>query len=205
VLNKLGLASLILMSKQDYFRIADLSPESEDYFKKLPGYDTLRLVLARKIVLVEGPSDELVFQRAYRDRHGRLPIEDGIDVLSTRGLSFKRFLDIAVPLKKQVVVVRDNDGKEPEAVLAGYADYLEHDFVTVRVGNNKDLKTLEPQLLASNGLASLNGVLGRSDSSDDDLLKFMGNNKTTCALAIFDAEDSLAMPSYITEALDDLT
>jgi hypothetical protein len=33
----------------------------------------------------------------------------------------------------------------------------------------------------------------------------MGNNKTTCALAIFDAEDSLAMPSYITEALDDLT
>ena len=40
-----------------------------NYFKKLPGYDTLRLVLAKRVILVEGPSDELVVQRAYRDAH----------------------------------------------------------------------------------------------------------------------------------------
>jgi hypothetical protein len=34
------------------------------------GLDTLRLVLADRIVLGEGPSDEIVFERFYRDVHG---------------------------------------------------------------------------------------------------------------------------------------
>ena len=205
VLNKLGLASLILMSgDQTSLRITDLSADSEDYFKKLPGYDTLRLVLARKVVLVEGPSDELIFQRAYRDRHHKVPIHDGVDVLSTRGLSFKRFLDLAVPLQRRAVVLRDNDGRALADVLAGYDEYTKHGFITVRVGADTALETLEPQLLASNSLAVLNTVLGRTDTTDADLLKWMEANKTSAALAIFESATSLTMPTYITEALDDL-
>ena len=204
VLNKLGLASLILMSGQVSYRITDLSKGSEDYFKKLPGYDTLRLVLARKVVLVEGPSDELVFQRAYLDRYGKLPIQNGVDVLSTRGLSFKRFLDLAVPLERQVVVVRDNDGTEPADVQHRYADYLGHSFITVRVGQSKDLHTLEPQLLAANSLDVMNDVLGKHFATSAELLKHMEANKTTCALTIFDSGTTIAMPGYVNEALDDL-
>lgn len=66
---------------------------------------TLRLVLAERVTLVEGPSDELVVQRAYLDAHGKLPIKDGVDVISVRGLQAKRFLDIAVQPEKPVVVV----------------------------------------------------------------------------------------------------
>ena len=52
-------------------------------------------MLAKRVILVEGPSDEVVIQRAYRDAHGgRLPIEDGVDVISVRGLQAKRFLDL---------------------------------------------------------------------------------------------------------------
>lgn len=205
VLNKLGLASLILMSGQHHLRITDLSSGSEDYFKKLPGYDTLRLVLAPTVVLVEGPSDELVFQRAYRDRFGSLPIENGIDVLSARGLSFRRFLDLAIPLKRRVVVLRDNDGKEPAEVLAKYADYTTYDFITICVGADTAHKTLEPQLLAANSLAVLNSVLGRSDATDQKLLDYMEDNKTTCALSIFETESTLTMPTYISKALDELS
>ncbi len=204
VLNKLGLGSLILMSGQHHHRITELSTSSEDYFKKLPGYDTLRLVLARKVVLVEGPSDELVFQRAYLDRYGKLPIQAGIDVLSTRGLSFKRFLELAIPLGRPIVVVRDNDGKEPAEIRESYADYLQQKFVTVRVGEDKSHKTLEPQLLAANSLAVLNGVLGETFATSEELLAYMADNKTTCALKIFDSETAIVMPTYITEALDDL-
>jgi hypothetical protein len=189
---------------QTSLRITDLSADSEDYFKKLPGYDTLRLVLARKVVLVEGPSDELIFQRAYRDRHHKLPLHDGIDVLSTRGLSFRRFLDLAVPLKRRAVVVRDNDGEAVANVLAGYDQYTAYDFISVRVGAGTTLKTLEPQLLAANSLAALNTVLGRTDATDADLLKWMEANKTTAALAIFESGTTLNMPTYISEALDDL-
>ena len=71
-------------------RLTDLPVDTLDYFKKLSGYDTLRVVLAQRLILVEGPSDELIVQRAFKDRHGVLPLEAGVDVINVRGLSFKR-------------------------------------------------------------------------------------------------------------------
>lgn len=79
VANKLGLEHLILLREARVTRVTDL--EASDFFHKLPGYDTLRLVLSQKSILVEGDADELVVQRAYMDANGgRLPIDDEIDV-----------------------------------------------------------------------------------------------------------------------------
>ncbi len=92
VLNKLGIDNLRLISHNGQMTaITDITPDTKDYFMKLPGYDTLRLMLARRCILVEGPSDELIVQRAYEDKHGKLPLEDGVDVISVRSLAFKRF------------------------------------------------------------------------------------------------------------------
>lgn len=71
---------------------------------------------------MEGDSDELVVQRAYMDAHGgRLPIQDGIDVISV-GTAFLRFLELAKALKIPVAVVTDNDG-DTAAVEKKYAAY----------------------------------------------------------------------------------
>lgn len=78
---------------------------------RLPGHDTLRLILARRAILVEGPSDELIVQAAYVKRHGKMPLDDGVDVISVNSLAFRRFLEIAVLLDRVVAVVIDNDGK----------------------------------------------------------------------------------------------
>ena len=86
---------------------------------------------------MEGPSDELIVQRAYRDAHdNRLPIHDGIDVMSMDALSAKRFLDIAVLLKKPVVVVTDNDGDEA-AARARYAAYAQYRFIRICIGKGE--------------------------------------------------------------------
>jgi putative ATP-dependent endonuclease of the OLD family len=200
VLNKLGLGSLILLTPRGGTRITDLPSDTVNYFKKLPGFDTLRLVLAQRVILVEGPSDELVVQRAYRDTHdGRLPLSDCVDVMSMDALSAKRFLDIAVQLKKPVVVVTDNDGNEKKA-QAKFAEYAEHDFIRVCIGRG-DPKTLEPQLLAANDLETLNRVLGKSYDTDDELLAYMAREKTTVALAIFQATERVTMPEYIRDAV----
>ena len=90
VLNRLGLDSILLMACDGVYKIPQLDPETVSYFKKLPGYDTLRLALANKIVLVEGPSDEIVFERVFEDIYKKRPMECGVDVLSMRGLSLKR-------------------------------------------------------------------------------------------------------------------
>ncbi|MGQ4268599.1 ATP-dependent nuclease [Nocardiopsis changdeensis] len=202
VLNKLGLENLILLSSEEGFRLDSLPADTQDYFRKLSGYDTLRLVLAEKSILVEGPSDELVVQRAYLDVHGCLPIEDGVDVISVRALSFKRFLDIATLLKRNcVTVVTDNDGKGEDVVLEKYRQYTDFENIQVCVGKGKDCKTLEPQLLRANGLDLMNEILGKNYASEEDLLKYMEDNKTTCALAIFSHGQKINMPEYILEAV----
>lgn len=202
VLNKLGLENLILLNATGGVGIRDLPDTTQDYFKKLSGYDTLRLVLAKGAILVEGPSDELIVQRAYMDAHGgKLPIEEGIDVINVRGLSFSRFLDIAKLLKKKTAVVRDNDGKDAARFNERYAEYTAEDCITVHFSTDTSLKTLEPQLRAANGRGLLNRILGTNFATDDDLDDHMKDNKTTCALALFSTTEQLTMPDYISNAV----
>jgi putative ATP-dependent endonuclease of the OLD family len=200
VLNKLGLGALILLTRHGGTRLTDLPSSTVDYFKKLPGFDTLRIVLAEQVILVEGPSDELVVQRAYRDAHqGRLPLQDGIDVICVDGLTAKRFLDIAVPLQRRAVVVTDNDGDVAKAETR-YQEYAGYSFIRVYVGQGAP-KTLEPQLLEANGLAVMNTVLGKSFATDDELLEYMAAHKTDCALKIFESPETITMPEYIRGAV----
>ncbi len=204
VVNKLGLDKLMLLSGDNVTRTSDLPSRTQDYFRKLSGYDTLRLVLSKAAILVEGPSDELIVQRAYRDKFGKRPIEDGIDVINVRGLSAKRFLDLAVQLKRRVAVVNDNDGDHAKNVDARYADYKVHSFITIHRSADDTLNTLEPQLVASNGRDLINRVLNKSFTTDDEAVTHMtsSNNKTDVALALHDTTETLTMPPYIQEAID---
>ncbi|MGI5213417.1 ATP-dependent nuclease [Plantactinospora sp. CA-290183] len=199
ILNKLGLDELILLTPAGGKRITDLARDTVDYFKKLSGYDTLRLVLAKRAILVEGPSDELIVTRAYRDEHGREPIADGVDIINVRGLSAARFLDLAVPLAKPVAVVNDNDG-DATKMRQKYDGYDDYEFISIHVAAGAE-KTLEPQVLAANGLARMNEVLGKSYTTDDEMLDHMTANKTGWALAAFESDQSITMPEYIRDAV----
>jgi predicted ATP-dependent endonuclease of OLD family len=163
VLNKLGVESVLLFLRGEGAHLTDLKDKTtQDYFMKLPGHDTLRLILAKRSILVEGPSDELIVQRAYQIKHGKMPLEDGVDVIAVNSLAFKRFLEIAVLLKKTVDVVTDNDA-DVAALEKKYADYLNSDIVKIQYDKDEQAHTLEPQLLKKNGLAKINdrGSFGR--------------------------------------------
>lgn len=200
VLNKLGVEKIIMFDGAKGASIAELPATTVNYFRKAPGHDTLRMILAPKSILVEGPSDELVVQRAFRDKYQKLPIESGVEVVSVRALAFKRFLDIAALLKLSVVVVTDNDGK-PDKVAEKYADYAGHQNIKICYSTDAALRTLEPQLLAANGRNKLNTVLGRNDDNDDALLSFMEANKSECALRFLDTEEAVTIPQYIQDAI----
>lgn len=202
VINKLGLDKLMLLSGEKVSRTTDLPKDTQGYFKKLSGYDTLRLVLAKAVVLVEGPSDELIVQRAYLDKYKKRPIEDGIDVINVRGLSAKRFLDLAVRLKRRVAVINDNDGDFAKNITAKYADYEDYAFITIHASDDDTLRTLEPQIVASVGLAALNKVFGKSFSTDSEVCDFMTSNKTDTALALHDTTETIEWPNYIKDAVN---
>jgi predicted ATP-dependent endonuclease of OLD family len=169
---------------------------------KLPGYDTLRLMLSKRSILVEGPSDELIVQRAYKNKHGKLPLEDGADVIAVGSLAFKRFLEIAALLQLDVRVVTDNDG-DVAGVKREDLDYLREKYPNIQVCYDDDpvYPTLEPQLLKANSRKVLNAILGKAYADDAALLKYMTGNKTDCALKVFETAETWITPGYISNAI----
>ncbi len=204
IANKIGIDKLILLNKNESYRINNLSSDTYRYFKKLSGYDTLRMVLANKSILVEGPSDELIVQKAYYDTYGKLPIEDGTDVISVSSLAFKRFLEIAKNLKLNTVVVTDNDG-DIDKLKEKYKDYLNEKNIKMCFSEDISLNTLEPNMYATNGYNRLKTLFTRPDSdTEEKFKKFFTSpkNKADVALTIFDTEKgTVDFPQYIKDAI----
>lgn len=200
VINKLGLDNLILLNNNKKIAtLKALSSDTEKYFKRLPGYDTLRILLSKKPILVEGPSDELIIQKAYLQKYGKSPIEDGIDVITVKGLSFKRFLEIAKVLDKEIYVIRDNDGKPAEDIKAAYESVIGKSklFIDADISCN----TLEPQIAKVNTVEMLNKIFEKSFTTKDEIVSYMVANKTDSALTILESTESIVIPQYIDDAI----
>lgn len=200
VLNRLGLNGLSLVCGGEIAAISDISKETVRYFQKLPGYDTLRMVLADRFVMVEGPSDEILFERFYRDKHSHRPLENGIDVVCMRGLSFRRGLELAKVLGKKCAVVRDNDDRPVSEHLQHLSDYLANGQREAFIGDDGKGSTLEPQIASANEHERIRAALGLSDG--DNVVNWMTRHKTDSAIALAESSVTLIAPPYIARAIE---
>lgn len=202
VLNRLGLDKLVLLHKGTLATFLSLPADTVKYFKKLSGYDTMRLVLAEKAVLVEGPSDEMVFEKAFRAKHGgKLPIELGVDVISMAGVSLKRGLQLGAALKRQMAAIRDNDAKQPEHWRKPLEKWLEAGVREVFIGDPANGKTLEPQFLKLNDETALRTLFEITDD-DTKTEEWMSSHKTDWALKLDESELEFQYPGYLKGAVD---
>jgi putative ATP-dependent endonuclease of OLD family len=220
VANKLNIKNLILLNENNkYTKFESLNPNTFEFFMKKPGYDTLRFLLCKKAILVEGDADELVLQKAYFKRFEKLPIENEIDVISV-GTTFLRFLELADLIKKNTVVVTDNDG-DISALESKYSNYLgknKKDYIKIEYdkevhtnqgslkaknGGQFNYDTLEPCIFRANSLKLLNSIFNEHKETDDEMIKYMVNNKTECALKVFDTSEEIKFPQYIEDAIDE--
>lgn len=210
IANKLNLGNIFLLHNGKIKSMSELPEDTKRYFKKLPGYDTLRVVLAEKVILVEGPTDELIIQKAYLDEYGKLPMEDGIDVIVVDALAFKRYCDIAVLLKKKIVIVTDNDGNIQKNINEKYSDYLDKTNLVFVYEKNEMLNTIEPSVLEVNcennvptelfkKSISKNGSM--TNKNKQDVLDFMLNNKVEWAIRVLESEEKINYPEYIKNAI----
>lgn len=200
VLNRLGLDRLRLLHAGKPTSFASISASTIRYFKRSSGFDTLRVVLADKLVLVEGPSDEMLFERAFSDEHGMRPIDAGIDVMSMSGVSLARALELAAALGRRVAGVRDNDGKPSSHWEAKVAAYLSLEERQLFIGDPAKGKTLEPQLAAVNDDAVLRNALGIADDPKTTT-EWMTDNKTEAALLLVESDTTLTYPDYLIDAM----
>lgn len=225
VLNKLSIGKLCLLSK-DYLKLKEIDADTVKTLKRLPGYDTLRLVLAQKVILVEGPSDELVLKKIYFGTKGHLPEEDGIDIIVVRGIGFKVYLDIAKALKHPVRVVKDNDGDYQKNIVEWRKeDYDGCTFIECFSPEDKDEYSLEPALVAANSetisaLDKLAKVILADKTYSGDYAECVGlaakrafltdwykkgngaKKKVDSGIRIFDTPEEIKYPDYLRKAVN---
>ncbi|AIG63449.1 hypothetical protein CATYP_00640 [Corynebacterium atypicum] len=202
VLNRLGLDQLVLLHEGKARAFQELSHGTSEYFKKLSGFDTLRLVLAKKAVLVEGPSDEIVFNRFFRDKYGAEPLDYGVDVISIGGVSFRRGFELASVLNRPLVALRDNDGKTPEHWQDKIKEFTKPNERELFIGQPNLGWTLEYQIKSANSEYALRTVLELDNNKN--LLDWMSTHKTATALKIATSQKKLNPPKYIEDAINSL-
>lgn len=227
VLNKLSIDKICLLNN-GYKRLNKLDPKVVRTLKRLPGYDTLRVALSGHVVLVEGPSDELVLKRIYMDKNkGRLPEHHGIDIIVVRGVGFDTFVEIGREIGTAVNVLRDNDGdynKNVAATQKEYAAYpniklisskvdaefsLEPAMISANCGSEVDLENfskivLSPQthklLQAEPDLAAKTAfIIAWFKSVDGD---GKGKKKVDSAIRLFETKDKFKYPAFLDEVLN---
>ena len=207
ITNHLGLNNVLLIHNGQAISFNNLDDSDTEFFHKLPGYDTLRFVLSSKVILTEGPSDELLITKAYIDIKGKDPKQNGIDIFAVNGLVFKRFCAIAAMLNKRVAIVTDNDG-DVEALKKRYADILKNPLFSIFYDKNNCLNTLEPSVVSANSGSPedfkrfLSIISPENEMNEDTLVKYMKNDKTDWAMKVLESTVKIKYPSHIHEAVE---
>jgi putative ATP-dependent endonuclease of OLD family len=151
VLNKLSIDKICLV-QSGYKRLHKLDPAVVKTLKRLPGYDTLRVALSRNVILVEGPSDELVLKKIYHRKHDRLPEQDGIDIIVVRGVGFDTFISVGMEIGTSINVLRDNDGAYDENVVKARDTYAAYPNIKLISSENDEEFSLEPAMIYANAI-----------------------------------------------------
>lgn len=202
VLNRLGLKALHLMHAAKVAQIdaAQISQDTLEYFQKQSGYDTLRIAIASKVVVVEGPSDEMIFNLAYKKIKGVEPRTNGIDVI-TLGTRGKRALELGLALGRKMAVLRDNDGSDPSHWRNAAAKFLESGKREMFVGEVAEGRTLEPQVAnIGENKEILRELL--NIKATDNVESTMTLGKTEWAWRVAQAEPDLSWPQYFLDAIE---
>lgn len=201
VANKLGLGNLIFLNKRQPYYFKSVDKGTQMYFRKLAGFETLRLILSDKAILVEGPSDELIVQKAYMKKHnGHLPIQDNIDVISVKGVQAKRFLTLVGDLPIKIAVVTDNDEDYEKNIVEKYKNFADKTNISVFSNLDNSQDTLEPSFVACNDEQKLKVFLGYNGGKS--ISKYMETCKSEWAYKVFSEENDFSFPQYINDSID---
>lgn len=184
----------------------DVEDADAKFFKKTDNSNLLDFILARKVILVEGPTEYLLVPYLYQRETGRTLEEDEITVISCGGIRFKRYLGIAKNLKKKVAVLTDNDGKQDR--VEKYAQLNgPNSLHRIFTGKTISLPNWEACLFAANKetITKAFSIIWPDETCDVDseerILKLMSEEKVETAYKMVELGLDLEPPQYLQEAI----
>lgn len=201
IINKLKISNVVAFSGNKAVSLSSFGEELNDYLRKRPNFDILRLIYADKLILVEGPSEEMLIRTHIHLNQDNLY---DVEVISVNQKGYRSFLDIWLLVNahnhnKKIAVIRDFDdqenaqkehelykGKHPHITVETTVCYtLEDDLV--HHGNN-----------IHNIAESFKIALDDDDSSDGEIISmFLKDDKTGGMLTLCDAMLSNENPLII--------
>ncbi|HCG5091161.1 TPA: AAA family ATPase [Vibrio parahaemolyticus] len=205
IINKLKISNVLAFTGEKAISMSDTPTKLVDYLRKRPNFDILKLLFANKVILVEGPTEEMLIS-TYLSKQ---PALNDIDIIPIGQRGYATFLDIWLALNKdnqnkKIGVVRDYDNSDAAKAKHDAYDTV-HANVTVRTTTNY---TLEIDLVeAEDNLALLNDLF-EMEGDLDAVSKHMINGKTARMLDVCDAmvdEDNpldIKLPAHIAEVIE---
>lgn len=196
---RLELKNLLIMHEQaekSPTSLSQLDSETAKYFQKAPTAGILEFVTANKVILVEGPSEYMLFERFYKTIRGCKPEDDNVHIINVHNLSFKRYLKVARCLGSKVAVVTDNDKNKQKNCIEKYEDFEKDSNIKICYDEDDDNKcTFEIVLYDDN--KKLCDKLFKKNA-----LKYMLGNKTEAAYKLLDQSEEICVPEYIKKAIE---
>lgn len=213
IVNCLGVRNVLLMTQgadngSCARQLSEIGEDTERFFVKADNSRMLDFMLAKRIVLVEGPTEYMLVPRFVQEISEKSCEEHEVSVIACDGLSYKRFLNIAEACGKRVAVITDNDGDETKVAKAkeyNAAHELQHVFMP----SDKNEWTWEVCIYNKNK-ALLDSRFPPKEGAE---YKFNGKtypstlgrmlcNKAQISYEMLVGKDVYAPPEYVKEAIE---
>jgi predicted ATP-dependent endonuclease of OLD family len=203
--SRLDLRNTILLNSNSNTPISlkDLEDSTANFFIKAPDNNILEFILSRKVILVEGDAEYILFEKFFEIVTGQLPDEKEVHIISVGGTSFKRYLEISKLLKIKTAVVRDNDGDFTKNCVQRYSKYVDKEIQIFYEPDNS-ISTFEISMYQNNQIICED--LFSPGRKTRTVQQFMLDEKADCAFEILDKKsENISVPNYIKEAIEWLT
>ena len=136
IASRLNLNNVLWITDEGAKSLSAVDSEVAKFFVKADDNAFLQLLLAKKVVLVEGATEFLLVPYFYKKMTGRTLEDDEVTVISCNGISYGKYLAIAESTNKKIAVITDNDGKQnriDDASTFNNAHSLQHIFMASEV------------------------------------------------------------------------
>jgi putative ATP-dependent endonuclease of OLD family len=195
---RLELRNLLIMHEGAEVKPTSLSSMKVDtakYFMKAPVANVIEFAISQRAILVEGPSEYMLFEKFYVNVTGNKPENDNVHIIDVRGLSFKRYLEIAQLLRSKVAIVTDNDRNKQKNCVDKYTDFASDTNIKICYEEDDTKSTFEIVLYSVN--QSLCNRLFGENACD-----YMLGNKTEAAYTLLSQDETIVVPDYIRGAIE---
>lgn len=132
----------------------------------------------------------MLMEKFYETYAEHSPESDGVHIIDVRGLSFKRYLDIAKLTGCKVAVITDNDTDYQKHCVDKYSDYTSNPNMRIFYEADDAKRTFEIVLYGDNPVLC-------DTLFDSPALCYMLSNKTEAAYALLSQDGPIVVPNYI--------